>query len=204
MGWLFMSRHAMGGHETPKAYLDAQFTYARDRLDGGSDGLRILDSALVVGLTTYYAAAQVTRDGKGGEVFAVVCLIRWNPRNRNGEHFGYKDIDETMGPSEDDCPERILRLLTSSDNEYALQWRRRCLANLRLRARKLTEGMRIRLAAPLSFTDGHEGTDFTAVKHRRGIAFRPVDGSGLYHIRGVRTLAWEVLPRTRVHKTLFA
>ena len=109
-----------------------------------------------------------------------------------------------MGPCEDDCPERILRLLTASDSESALQWRRRCLANLRLRARKLTEGMRIRLAVPLHFTNGHEGTDFTVVKHRRGIAFRPVDGSGLYHIRGVRTLAWEVLPRTRVHKTLFA
>ena len=203
MGWLFMSRYAMGGHETPKAYLDAQFTYERDLPEGGTSGLRILDSA-IVGLTTYYAAAQVTRDGVGHEVFAIVCLVRWNARSKDGEHFGYKDMEESMGPCEDDCPERILRLLTSSDNESALQWRRRCLVNLRLRARKLTEGMRIRLAVPLHFTNGHEGTDFTVVKHRRGIAFRPVDGSGLYHIRGVRTLAWEVLPQTRVHKTLFA
>lgn len=64
--------------------------------------------------------------------------------------------------------------------------------------------MRIRLAVPLTFTDGHHGTDFTVVKHRRGIAFRPVEGFGLYHIRGVRTLAWQALPQTRVHKTLFA
>ena len=203
MGWLFMSRYAMGGHETPKAYLDAQFTYERDLPEGGTSGLRILDSA-IVGLTTYYAAAQVTRDGVGHEVFAIVCLVRWNARSKDGEHFGYKDMEESMGPCEDDCPERILRLLTSSDNESALQWRRRCLVNLRLRARKLTEGMRIRLAVPLHFTNGHEGTDFTVVKHRRGIAFRPVDGFGLYHIRGVRTLAWETLPQTRVHKTLFA
>ena len=68
MGWLFMSRYAMGGHETPKAYLDAQFTYERDLPEGGTSGLRILDSA-IVGLTTYYAAAQVTRDGVGHEVF---------------------------------------------------------------------------------------------------------------------------------------
>lgn len=34
MGWLFMSRYAMGGHETPKAYLDAQFTYERDLPEG--------------------------------------------------------------------------------------------------------------------------------------------------------------------------
>ncbi|MGO7251699.1 hypothetical protein ACCS63_35795, partial [Rhizobium brockwellii] len=89
--------------------------------------LRILDSA-IVGMNTYYAAAQVMTDGKGSEIFAVVCLIRWNPRNKDGEHFGYKDMEESMGPCEDDCPERILRLLTSSDNENALQWRRRCLA----------------------------------------------------------------------------
>ncbi|KAK0349864.1 hypothetical protein LTR94_031350, partial [Friedmanniomyces endolithicus] len=131
MGWLFMSRYAMGGHETPKAYLDAQFTYERDLPEGGTSGLRILDSA-IVGLTTYYAAAQVTRDGTGGEVFAIVCLVRWNARSKDGEHFGYKDMEESMGPCEDDCPERILRLLTSSDSESALQWRRRCLANLRL------------------------------------------------------------------------
>jgi len=27
MGWLFMNRHHMGGHDTPKSYLDAQFTF---------------------------------------------------------------------------------------------------------------------------------------------------------------------------------
>ena len=37
MGWLSMQRGHMGGHATPKAYLDAQFTYDR-KYDDGSTG----------------------------------------------------------------------------------------------------------------------------------------------------------------------
>jgi hypothetical protein len=35
-------------------------------------------------------------------------------------------MDETMGPLEARCPERILDLLTPTDNEYANQWRHDC------------------------------------------------------------------------------
>ncbi len=38
----------------------------------------------------YYAAAQPSVDGAAGPVFAIVCLVRWNPRNED-ESFGYKD-----------------------------------------------------------------------------------------------------------------
>ena len=43
MGWLTMTRMAMGGHETPKAYLDAQLTYER-KAEGDTPfgGLRVL------------------------------------------------------------------------------------------------------------------------------------------------------------------
>ncbi|MBB3350084.1 hypothetical protein FHY02_004581, partial [Sphingomonas sp. BK069] len=30
MGWLSMPLSSMGGHATPKAYLDDQFTYSRE------------------------------------------------------------------------------------------------------------------------------------------------------------------------------
>ena len=39
-------------------------------------------------------------------------------------------LDETMGPNEASCPETILKLLTPTQNEHALDWRKRCLANL--------------------------------------------------------------------------
>ncbi|WP_230771748.1 DUF6927 domain-containing protein [Sphingomonas sp. Leaf4] len=202
MGWLFMSVGAMKGHDSPKAYLDDQFTYQRDTPEG-STGLRVLASA-VVGVRTYYAAVQATVNGEGREIFAVVCLVRWNPRNAQGEHFGYKDLDETMGPFEDECPERIMKLLSPTDNESALQWRRRCLANLRLRARPMTEGMRIRFATPISFTNGYSGTDFIVAKRGRQITFRSPEGGGPYRIGNVRKLAWQPVPVTQVHATRFA
>jgi len=92
MGWLFMNRYHMGGHDTPKAYLYAEFTYSREQDDGGARGLKVLGSACA-GNHVYFAAAQVIDDGKLGNVFAIVCLLRWNPRSTTGDHFGYKDMD---------------------------------------------------------------------------------------------------------------
>ena len=36
MGWLYMTRSGMGGHDSAKAYLDAQFTYERTGDDGAA------------------------------------------------------------------------------------------------------------------------------------------------------------------------
>ncbi|WP_293360833.1 hypothetical protein [Phenylobacterium sp.] len=105
MGWLFM--RSLGGHPTPKAYLDGQFTY--ERPEGRS---RVLASRLV-GLSTYYAAVEHVAATTGGtEVWGLVCLVRYNPRDREGYVFGYKDMSESMGPVEDACPAEVLDLLT--------------------------------------------------------------------------------------------
>ena len=203
MGWLYMNRYHMGGHATPKAYLDAQLTYSRTVEGGGTRGLKVLDSACV-GNRVYYAAAQTIENERAGEVVAIVCLVRWNPRAKDELHFGYKDMDETWGPCEDSCPERILRLLTPTTNESALDWRRRCLARLRTRSRKLEDGMRIKLATTVTFTDGHVGDEFVVVKNGGAISLRCPNGFGRYRIRNLRDLPWTVVPETKVHRTVFA
>ncbi len=64
MGWLFM--RSLGGHATLKAYLDDQFTYARE--DRRS---RVLASGLVA-MRTYYAAVEhVTVSTGAREVWAL-------------------------------------------------------------------------------------------------------------------------------------
>src|SRR3546814_7417817 len=78
---------SMGGHKTAKSYLDAQLTYENTLEDGTKRGLRVLASSCP-GNRTYYAAAQEIVDGIAGNVFAVVCLVRWNPRSRDGHQFG--------------------------------------------------------------------------------------------------------------------
>ncbi len=68
----------------------------------------------------YYAAMK---SSKTGEVWALVVLTE-----TDGTEFGYKDMDETMGPGYCDCPIGILKLLSPTDNEYANEWRRNCYA----------------------------------------------------------------------------
>src|SRR3546814_11745666 len=90
-------------------------------------------------------------NGQCGEIFAIVCLVRWNPRAKDGYIFGYKVMEESLGPCEADCPARILDLLTPPDKEYAREWRTRCRANLEFRARPLADGDRNRPPAPRPF-----------------------------------------------------
>lgn len=202
MGWLTMSRYHMGGHKTAKEYLDDQFTYDRE-VDGVRKGLTVLASSCPQN-RTYYAAVQVMVDGIGKEVFAVVCKVMWNPRSKTGEHFGYKDMDESCGPCEDNCPASILDLLTPTDREHALDWRRRCRANLERRARKVEDGDRIKLASALTFSDGHVGDEFIVVKRGRRLSFRNPETRLGYSISRFMERDWTIVRVTKVHKTIFA
>lgn len=69
----------------------------------------------------YYAAMRSTKTGK---VWALVALT-----DVENHGFGYKDMDETVGPCCYDCPTAILKLLSPTDNEYAKTWRAKCYAN---------------------------------------------------------------------------
>lgn len=114
MGWLFM--RDMGGYATPRSYLDNQFTYQRD-----TDRLTVLASAMVG--STYYAACERLADDAERIVFGIVCLTKTSTGARDGCTFGYKDMDETVGPNESECPAAILDELTATNSEYALAWR---------------------------------------------------------------------------------
>ena len=85
MGWLYMQ--SLKGHSGPRQYLDAQFTFERPEATS-----KVLRSALV-GMRVYYAAVEQIRVGSGErEVWALICLVRYNPRDPEGYIFGYKDM----------------------------------------------------------------------------------------------------------------
>lgn len=121
MGWLY--KKSLNGHATPRAHLDAQFTYQRD-----THTSKVLRSALIKGRTYYAALEHIIIETGAREVRALVCLVNYNPKARDGYIFGYKDMDETMGPYECDCPEVILDLLTPTQSDNARQWRDNCRA----------------------------------------------------------------------------
>ena len=203
MGWLSMTPEGMGGHATPKAYLDAQLTYPHGKdEDRTYNGMRVLKS--VWSGSVYYAAAQqYTETGEALAVIAIVCLVRWNPRAADRYVFAYKDMSENMGPCEADCPASILALLSSSDHPYALNWRNRCYRNLRLASRKLEDGTMIRFAEPLEFTDGSKVAEFRVRKEGRRMVLTSLNGYGRYRVRNLMKLAFEIVPERKPPKTYF-
>ena len=113
-------------------------------------------------------------------------------------------LTEAMGPCEDNCPQPILDLLTPTDKEHALDWRRRCAENLKRRSRKLEDGDRIRLEEPITFSDGHVRQEFIIEKWGRRMTLRDPETRGRYRISRFMERQWQVVPITKVHKTIFA
>lgn len=189
MGWLYMS--SLGGHATPKAYLEAQFTFENER--GHSE---ILASAVVKMRTWYAACRQVNhKTGKTG-IFALVCLVRYNKRDREGLIFGYKDMSETMGPSESECPAKILDLLDPTTNEYALAWRTRCRAAIARRNRPAPKaGDTIIFGSDIRFTDGSESRRFLVQSERSRVTFINPQTGGRYRISRWKDRDWTMVPK---------
>jgi len=69
---------------------------------------------------TFYVAYKT----KDNDVSALVVLT-----SKNKDEFLYKVIGESCMPYQFDCPKRILKLLTPTNNDYANQWRNKCLEN---------------------------------------------------------------------------
>jgi hypothetical protein len=194
MGWLYMT--SLKGFAGPRQYLDAQFTYERPEHKS-----KVLRSALAK-MRVYYAAVERI-DIQSGEriVWALICLVRYNPRDREGYIFGYKDMDETMGPCEQGCPKAILDLLTPTDNSYAMEWRAACRAHLaaaQTLARKPSPqpGQIIILDSPLSFRNGRTLQRFEVVanpRNSRAVVFREPGRHALYRIPNVKRHGYRLL-----------
>lgn len=118
MGWTFMGRPQDVRAELRELY-QSQFT-------------QVIDDA-VIG-RTYYCAVEVNKPGKPREVYAGVALY-----SLKGGEFGYKEMDESMGPYYFECPIRILDKLTPPTSSYAAEWRNKCRAHhASRRARRAT------------------------------------------------------------------
>lgn len=111
MGWSF-------SYGSPNPNMKTEMDRLHNWAEGGTVR-RVLRSAMVG--STYYAAVEVSKPDTPTRVFASVCLTK---KARN--EWGYKGMDEGMGPNEARCPATILNLLSPTEHEYALAWRQRC------------------------------------------------------------------------------
>ena len=194
MGWLYMK--SLKGHSGLRQYLDAQFTHERPDLIS-----KVLRSALV-GMRVYYAAVEQVRIANcQREVWAVICLVRYNPRDPEGYIFGYKDMEESMGPYECDCPEPILDLLTPTDGQYALQWRARCRENIAARHATAAKpspraGQVIVFDEPLCFADGRSFERLKVIanpRSHRTVLFRAPGSANLYRIPKIKSRTYRLV-----------
>lgn len=120
-------------------------------------GNRVVKSQMVG--TTWFAAIK---SPYSDEVWAAIYLTAVDKGD-----FGYKDMDETMGPYNYACPKSILKLLTPTDNKLANEWREKCYEYHRQKAekksgfsyRKAKRGSKIQWTTPLDLTSGHKAGD---------------------------------------------
>jgi hypothetical protein len=154
----------------------------------------VLKSALVKFRTYYAAIEQIATDGKR-VVFAEICLVDYGPARADPmRRFGYKDMDETDGAIEAECPASILDLLTPTEYKNALDWRNRCRTHIARKDAfiKPKHGDRVHFETPVFF-GGHGFSDFIIEMRpcERTVRFSIVGSSAICRIRH-----WQDRPHT--------
>jgi hypothetical protein len=201
MGWTFTPSQGRDRLEIIRPLLDYETdTYAQ----------KVIDHA-VVGTTVYLLVSRAPKaawepsttyvnDSDGSLRWIAVYLTR---KARDAYDFGYKDLQEDMGPVEAGCPRRIIAAASplrhpdpAVEGNYAARWRQKCLDRLaaaRKRKADLVPGASIRLSCPIDFTDGYKGDRFVVEivkwRGRSRTRFRAPNG-GLYRIRGLDRIGY--------------
>ena len=181
MGWTYRTKD---DGQSVADVLDELCTF-----ESGGYRSRLLDCAVVSLFTAYAAVERITIATGEKEVYALVCLLDHVPGERH--NFGYKDMDETMGPYEDQCPERILKLLTPTENPCALRWRKKCWERIERRKKyaPLKSGNYLVLDRPIEFADGQKRHVFYIKDARRRIFLASPNGYLRYKLPASAKLA---------------
>lgn len=154
MGWLFHPAPAARYHDR-NAEIDRIFTSSNPELVNYEILQRSWNG------NTCYVACKITNYEKArSEVVGFVILTK-SYMEDGTRWWGYKDMDENMGPNESKAPKSLIAKLSPTTNEYALAWRKRCLE--RKAPPKLTK---FRTANPIQFNLG-TAQEFEKFEHRR-------------------------------------
>ena len=161
MGWTFEHQPTAHGckglsNKERKAVIDSQWN---------TNKTKVLKSSMVG--STYYGAVQRLDDN---EVFAIIYKTSGPDQNSPYLNFGYKDMDETCGPCNCNCPKGILDLLTPTENETANAWRKRCYNEIETK-HKSAWLKKLPLGSKVVWTD-HKGDEHILVKHAPAYQFK--------------------------------
>ena len=169
MGWLFYTDRRVKSYADEKAEIARLCSFETDTRK------TVLLKACKVG-STWYAVARITTldgapvedatylpDADGSITFGAVFLTRYDDGC-----WGYKDMEESAGPVESRAPLSLLALLSElkDPDSYAHAWRQRCQDWAAIP--DYEEGDKIKLATPVTLTDGSTCQIVTATHYRRG------------------------------------
>ena len=170
MGWLIYNDRRI------KCYADEKAEIARLCTFETETQKSTLVKACKVGSTWYAAVRTEPVNGEpikqetfetetdGSYTFGAVFLTRYDDGC-----WGYKDMDEGQGPCEAQAPLSLIDLLSKikDPKSHAHNWRKRCRAWAAIPS--YNEGDKIKLAAPVTLTDGSTCQIVTATHYlRRG------------------------------------
>lgn len=119
---------------------------------------RCLDAAMINMSEIYVAVEQTDKYGIK-TVIADIMQIKFTNEKEDGFNYpqmGYNAYGEQCGVHQTNCPQRILDLLTPTDDSTSNEWRRKCRERLEHRATvsKLQEGDHIQFAEQIRFSSG--------------------------------------------------
>lgn len=159
MGWTFSHKPKS---MTTKEYLEQEINCSNDH---GTWTVLACKSKLHV---SYLAIKFV--NATENKVFAGVFLTK---RVKGQFNFGYKDMDESMGPYERDCPKEILDLLTPTTSEYAIEWRKECRERLSIKktVKKVKDGDTIIFDEDVNFGRYGKSKTFTRTSSTKNIYY---------------------------------
>jgi len=173
MGWTYTHKDSSVGI---KEFFKQEFEFQNERRK-----LTVLDCAVVNLREAYLALEELNKASGKREVFAVVCLLDYKPNDYY--NFGYKDMEESMGPYCYNCPERILDLLTPTSNELALKWRKKCSDRTEKTKAisKVKEGDILEFEKAVPFSDGSKHLKLELADGKK-LLFKAPEGGGYYKL----------------------
>lgn len=164
MGWTYLHKDAS---QTLRDFFSKEFgdgTVYNGKIN------RLVDIATIHLKECYMAWESEDINTGDKQVSAVVCILDYQPKS--DMNFGYKDITEDMGPNYYNCPERILKLLSPTDNQWAKDWRDKCymnIANMKSKA-PLRENMIIEFKNEFSWNKSiGDWKVFKTTKHNKSL-----------------------------------
>jgi hypothetical protein len=98
-----------------------------------------------------WTVEEYTRDANGQKAGHrwIGCFLMGSNK-RHGQGWGYKDMDESMGPCETSCPVKYFDMVPDPGG-YATAWRAKVRAEAARKSRKLEVGQTVKLVARCTF-----------------------------------------------------